>query len=572
MNNKSILRYLSLLGLSCIMASHASFAATKPSGDGLYSPKIIGGQTADKNAYPFITALIPSSNSSITPFCGASYIGGRYVLTAAHCVRDTLPEEIDVWIGGHDIRVASEGTRVAVNEIYMHEEYDADSYNKDIAILELESEVTNATPILMMTPEIEATIQEGDLFTVMGWGNTDTSTQQGDYPSELMDTQIPLYNRAECEAAYSQNGQTVITEFMMCAGFQQGGQDSCQGDSGGPVIYEYNDVWYQAGIVSFANGCAEANFPGINARVPAFNDWIDQREAGVSYRQTRNIGFVESGYDETLTITVSNLAAESFAVQNPQLVDANNLSNLAIISDLCAGTVLAQNESCEISVKTTSSSIGESSFTLQAQTDNALNTPIQVDANFTALALSSVDIAEHTGSDEQRITWYSGGDSAWQVSSTAFSQGSTSVSSGDINNLQTSTLLAIISDANATSIDFDYLVSSEADYDFFTIMLNGELALAASGDTETEFTRGRLPLSDGTNRIVFMFEKDESISEGDDSAYLDAITLNIDTPTPVVTTPSTNTSSGGGGSFGFLSVLFLAIMLIARKPLITKTI
>ncbi|MFW8591920.1 trypsin-like serine protease [Glaciecola sp. 2405UD65-10] len=659
---------ITVLSLISIFTSHNSFSASKPITEERSSPKIIGGQTADKNAYPFMTAIIPASNPSVTPFCGASFIGGRYVLTAAHCVRDTLPEEINVWIGGHDIRIASEGTRVAVNEIYMHEEYDADSYNKDIAILELESEVTNATPILMMTPEIEATLQEGDLLTIMGWGNTDTSTQMGDYPSELMDTQIPLYNRAACEEAYSENGQTTITEFMMCAGFEQGGQDTCQGDSGGPVIYEYNGVWYQAGIVSFGNGCAEANYPGINSRVAVFNDWIDQREAGVSYKQTRNIGFVESGFDDTLSVTISNGAAQSFAVENPQLLNATNVTNLAIVNDLCAGAVLAQNESCAITVNATSSGIGESRFTLQAQSDNAVSTPIIVKASFTALPLANIDMAEHTGSDDQKITWYSGGDSPWQVENTTFSDGATSVTSGNIVNLQTSSLLATISDPAVRSIDFDYLVSSEADYDFFTIMLNGELVLAESGSTESEFTRGRLPLSEETNRIVFMFEKDESLSEGDDAAYLDAISLNADnaapvvvladasisaeeqstftvdasassdangdtlsfqwevlnnasvtiaspnasstsvtapsyasgssfslrvtvsdgfggetqatvsvtltqSPTSVTTTPNTGSASGGGGgSLGFLSVLFLALVLAARKPLITNTI
>jgi len=541
-------------------------ASDKATAKHRYDTKIIGGNTASKNEYPFITAITSSSSSAINPFCGASYIGGRYVLTAAHCVENSTPEEIDVWIGGLDISVPSEGTRVAVKEIYMHEDYSSFEFNKDIAILELEQVVLGISPINMMTPEIAATINEGELLTIMGWGTTIDNAEFGSYPNILNETQVPLYNRAACEAAYSRNGQTDITEFMLCAGYVQGGQDTCQGDSGGPIIYEYNGIWYQAGVVSFGDGCAIANAPGIYTSVPALNNWIAQKQEGVSYRQSQKIGFVEAQYSDTQIITISNLGEAAFSVNNARIQSTLNLNSAVITNNQCTLNVLQQNDSCDIYVQTAVSGLGSASFTLLASTNSALATPIEINASLNAIAPTNLDMTALTGSNNQYISWYSGGDNTWQVENTRVSEGASAAASGDISDLQSSVLLAKISDPRVTSIRFKYFVSSEEDYDFFNVRLNGEVIIAVSGDSGAAFKQGSINLPEGVNRISFSFEKDESISEGDDGAFLDDISLTI-VENPTIPEAS---ASSGGGSFGMWTLFLLAASIVTRYKKIAK--
>ena len=83
----------------------------------------------------------------------------------------------------------------------------------------------------------------------------------------------------DCNADYSNEN---IDDTMICAGDTvNGGEDACQGDSGGPLFgIDADGNYVLTGIVSW--GYAEANFPGVYARVSYAREWICGIKSGVA--------------------------------------------------------------------------------------------------------------------------------------------------------------------------------------------------------------------------------------------------------------------------------------------------
>ena len=127
----------------------------------------------------------------------------------------------------------------------------------------------------------------------------------GDTPEVCQYVQVPAITEAACKNAYKNcykykpqpylpsylscspdvYNPEIIADSMICAGYLGvGGKDSCQGDSGGPFVCNDNGKAIIAGVVSWGNGCAKPDYPGVYSRTTHVLDWIKAQMVSYCYQ------------------------------------------------------------------------------------------------------------------------------------------------------------------------------------------------------------------------------------------------------------------------------------------------
>jgi len=247
---------------------------------GVAQDKIVGGQEAKPNQYPWLVSLWYNDDYYETDShqCGAVIINKQFLLTAAHCfIEYSDASQWRALLGEHDF-TKEEGTEVWRNfeKIIVHEKYDMYENVNDIALIKLANPVEplpsdDMTINTICLPSAEDNFA-GIKCTVAGWGRL---RDYGELPSALQEVELPVFDWEKCNAyRYYKNR---VWDTNICAGLDEGGKDSCQGDSGGPLICtKSNGKVYLSGVVSWGMGCAGRNSPGVYTDPTKYLDWIGQ--------------------------------------------------------------------------------------------------------------------------------------------------------------------------------------------------------------------------------------------------------------------------------------------------------
>lgn len=241
--------------------------------------KIVGGKPAPDAAFPWQVSLGVSwiANPYDAHFCGGSVYSEKWIITASHCMENTDPSQVIVTAGTN--RLVPGVTRRNVRQIIMNKNYNNVTFDNDIALLELVDPLPLSfliKPVSLLTRDLESGISDSSRFVVVGWG---AAKEGGGVVRDLryLDN-IPHIDRNTCKLPQSYGDR--ITDNMICVGFMMGEGDSCQGDSGGPLTVDTATAPKLAGIVSWGDGCARPDKPGVYTRVANYIDWIKDCVAG----------------------------------------------------------------------------------------------------------------------------------------------------------------------------------------------------------------------------------------------------------------------------------------------------
>uniref|UniRef100_H3AML6 Peptidase S1 domain-containing protein n=1 Tax=Latimeria chalumnae TaxID=7897 RepID=H3AML6_LATCH len=188
-----------------------------------------------------------------------------------------------------------------VAQIITHENYVNEQQGNDIALLQLKSSVTYTDYILpICLPASSVRFPEGYECWVTGWGDINYNVSLPS-PQTLQELQVPIKNPSLCSIS---DATECIALVNVCT------RRSTKGDSGGPLVCKVNGAWQLAGIVSWGEGCAEPNRPGVYVSVPYYQDWIQRHVTSIEFSNTSLTGgnpeaVTLSGFPQSRSVSVT---------------------------------------------------------------------------------------------------------------------------------------------------------------------------------------------------------------------------------------------------------------------------
>jgi len=230
--------------------------------------RVIGGHETDINNHPWQVSLWAFGRGHS---CGGSIVSPRWVIFGAHCAKEYPSEK--AWTA-HVGRTRQQDDHVGqtsrCTDLIIHKEFTVKTYNKDVALLRLETELKyndQVQPVCLPTSEDQ--LPPGLVCQISGWGAVEEGGLAVDH---LRSVQVTVLDRKVCNRPDWLAG--LVNQNMICAGTVDGSKDACQGDSGGPMTCWRSGRYFLRGTVSWGIGCGKAQMPGVYTDVARLNSWV----------------------------------------------------------------------------------------------------------------------------------------------------------------------------------------------------------------------------------------------------------------------------------------------------------
>ncbi|XP_063913658.1 brachyurin-like [Zophobas morio] len=231
------------------------------------STRIIGGQNATVNQFPFAAAIQVRTETSAF-FCGGSLYRNQWIITAGQCVYNAILFTIQLGSIHIDADDSNKMT-LATSEYFLHPDYNPYTLENDIALIKLRSAITFTDYVRSIDMLAVADLQLDADISAIGWGQT--SDESGNLAPALQYVKVVPLTNEECRLTYG----SQIKDNMLCVegNYNEG---TCNGDTGSPLVEMYSRRFtVHSGVASFisGHGC-ESTDPSGYTRTFSHKDWI----------------------------------------------------------------------------------------------------------------------------------------------------------------------------------------------------------------------------------------------------------------------------------------------------------
>ncbi|KAK7934428.1 hypothetical protein WMY93_005324 [Mugilogobius chulae] len=244
--------------------------------------RMFGGRASDITEQPW-QAVINVYQARLKKHfyrCGGVLIDSCWVLSAAHCFDDNAKaEKLEVILGRTFRKQNSSSEQIfSVEKYWIHEQFDKESYDNDIALFKLNSDIglcaVNAPEVFpACLPDQRLELPDWTECEISGYGKE--SEFSAEYSERVKRGHVRLWPKERCTPSVL--SERPVTANMLCAGDTRGLDDACKGDSGGPLVCRNNDRMTLMGVISWGDGCGQKDKPGVYTRVTHYIDWINAK-------------------------------------------------------------------------------------------------------------------------------------------------------------------------------------------------------------------------------------------------------------------------------------------------------
>ena len=249
--------------------------------------RVFGGEDVMRGSWPWQVLIVSylQLEGGWRARCGASLINDQWVVTAGHCLYETLSDKSKKLIepSGHKLYfgVHNKDERdtdplvqvIKVKRTIHHPKFNIINLDNDIGLIQLEKKVQFTDyikPVCLPNRSYRKVVSSpGKQGYVIGWG----LTQDGS-PKILQELALPIVKTSDCRKAHQ---EVNVTDNMFCAGRNRNFFDTCKGDSGGGYLFwdKKRRKWTLQGIISWGGtSCGTAGMHSVYAKVGKFSKWI----------------------------------------------------------------------------------------------------------------------------------------------------------------------------------------------------------------------------------------------------------------------------------------------------------